>query len=146
VKRALDGGCQCGTVRYRYEGEVLNIFVCHCSECQRQSGSAFGMGLWLRESSLRRISGELRTWVRRLPSEQDMVCEFCERCGTRVYHTSESNRAVGIVSIKPGTLDDTAWLEPFAHIWTTRAQPWVTFKPGAKLYGQNPPSLASLAE
>ena len=145
MKRVLNGGCQCGSVRYRYEGEVLNIFVCHCSECQKQSGSAFGMGLWLRESGLRRISGELRKWVRRLPSEeQDMVCEFCKLCGTRVFHTSDSNRAAGIVSIKPGTLDDTTWLEPLAHIWTARAQPWVTFKPGTKQYEQNPPSLAAL--
>jgi hypothetical protein len=145
VKRILEGGCQCGAVRYRYEGEVLNIFVCHCTDCQKQSGSAFGMGLWLYESELRRLSGKLRTWVRRLPSNQDMLCEFCETCGTRVFHTSESNRAAGIISIKPGTLDDTSWLEPFTHIWTTRAQPWVRYKEGAKLYEYNPPSLASLA-
>lgn len=145
MNRVLEGGCQCGSVRYRYSGEVLNIFVCHCTECQKQSGSCCGMGLWLRESGLQRVSGNLRHWIRRLPSDQDMPCEFCERCGTRVYHTSDSNRAAGIVSIKPGTLDDTSWLEPFAHIWTARAQPWVTFRAGPKLYEHNPPSLISLA-
>lgn len=119
--------------------------MCHCSECQKQSGSAFGMARWVRESGLRRISGELRKWVRRLPSEQEMVCEFCARCGTRVFHTTDSNRAAGVVSIKPRTLDDTLWLEPLAHIWTARAQLWVTFKPGTTKYEQNPPSLASLA-
>lgn len=109
MNRVLEGGCQCGSVRYRYEGEILNIFVCHCTECQKQSDSAFGMALWLREIGLQRISGTQRHWVRRLPSNQDMLCEFCEVCGTRVYHTSENNRLGGIVSIKPGTLDDTSW-------------------------------------
>lgn len=56
-----------------------------------------------------------------------MVCEFCDLGGTRMFHTSDMNRAAGIVSTKPGTLNDTTWLEPLAHIWTARAQPWVTF-------------------
>lgn len=43
----------------RYEGEVLSIFVCHWSECEKQSGSAFGMALWLLDCGLRRISGVL---------------------------------------------------------------------------------------
>jgi hypothetical protein len=146
MDRLLEGGCQCGSVRYRYQGEVLNLFVCHCTECQKQSGSACAMGLWIYSDRLVRLSGELRCWSRKLASGQDMVCEFCDRCGTRVYHTSDSNRAAGIISIKPGTLDDTSWLRPAAHIWTTRAQPWVQFAAEAKRHEQNPPSLAELSQ
>jgi hypothetical protein len=40
-----EGGCQCGRVRYRVEGEPLTLGICHCTECQRQSGSAFGMSM-----------------------------------------------------------------------------------------------------
>lgn len=143
--RTLEGGCQCGVVRYRYTGEVLNIFACHCTECQKQSGSACGMGMWLRASGLTLISGTLRQWVRRLPSEQDLVCEFCDVCGTRVFHTSDSNRVAGIISVKPGTLDDTSWIQPKAHIWTVRAQPWMILAAGPRNYEGNPPTLASLA-
>ena len=145
MRRILEGGCQCGSVRYRYEGEVLFIFVCHCTECQKQSGSAFGMGLWIQASGLQRLSGTLRSWTRRLPAGEDMICEFCEECGTRVFHISEGYRAAGMLSIKPGTLDDTSWIQPYAHIWRTRAQPWMIFKPGTVLYERSPPSLASLA-
>jgi hypothetical protein len=145
LNRILTGGCQCRAVRYRYEGVILNVFVCHCAECQKQSGSAFGMALSLQEGGLRRISGDLRQWVRRLPSEQDMLCEFCAQCGTRVYHTSDSNRAAGTLSIKPGTLDDTSWLKPFAHLWTDRAQRWVTILPGQIKYGRNPPRAVAWA-
>lgn len=104
------------------------------------------MGLWIRNEGLERLSGTLRVWMRRLPSGQDMTCEFCDHCGTRVFHTSESNRAAGILSIKPGTLDDTSWLQPPAHIWTARAQPWMRFPEGATLHEQNPPSLAGLSK
>src|SRR5580658_9644644 len=104
MNRVLEGGCQCGAVRYRYRGEVLNLFVCHCSECQKQSGSACAMGLWIHNDRLERLSGDLGRWMRKLPSGQEMICEFCNCCGTRVYHTSDSNRAAGIISIKPGTL------------------------------------------
>jgi hypothetical protein len=142
--RTLEGGCQCGVVRYRYIGEILNIFVCHCTECQKQSGSACRMGMWLRASGLTLVSGTLRQWTRRLSSEQDLLCEFCDVCGTRIFHTSDSNRAAGIVSIKPGTLDDTSWIQPKAHIWTARAQPWMTLADGPRKYEGNPATLASL--
>jgi hypothetical protein len=146
MKRVFQGGCQCGSVRYRYEGEVLNIFACHCMECQKQSGSAFGMGLWVEASGLERLSGTLLKWTRHLPTGEDMVCEFCDQCGTRVFHVSESYRAKGIVSIKPGTIDDTSWIQPRAQIWLERTQPWLAIEPGSVTYPRNPPSIASLAE
>lgn len=142
----LEGGCQCGAVRYRYTGEVMNVFVCHCTECQKQSGSACGMGMWLQADRLERLSGTLKQWTRRLPSGQDMVCEFCAVCGTRVFHTSETNRAAGVISIKPGTLDDTSWIDPKSHIWTARAQPWMMIPPQARQHAGNPVTLASLAD
>ena len=144
MNRTLEGGCQCGSVRYKYASEVLNIFVCHCIECQKQTGSACAMGLWVQESGLQRLRGTLRHWMRRLPSGQNMICEFCDQCGTRMYHTSDSNKTKGIVSIKPGTLDDTTWLQPRAHIWTCRAQPWMRIDPEQRQYLRNPPDLSSL--
>lgn len=147
MERVLDGGCQCGAVRYHYEGAIRFIFCCHCTECQKQSGSAFGMGLWLDASGLTRVSGTLRTWTRRLAAGEDLCCEFCEACGTRVYHTSDGYRAAGLVSIKPGTLDDSSWVRPLAHTWRARAQPWVVFAPDGLVYDGNPPQgFSRLAE
>jgi hypothetical protein len=51
-----DGGCQCGKVRYRLDGEPLALTMCHCTECQRQSGSAFGMSLGVASDSFRLLS------------------------------------------------------------------------------------------
>lgn len=116
-----EGGCQCGAVRYRLEGAVLALAVCHCMDCQRQSGSAFGMSLAIATRSFQLLTGELKTFVVTCDSGRRKTCAFCADCGTRIYHQSGQAR----LSIKAGTFDDTSWLEPGTHYWTKRRQPWV---------------------
>src|SRR5262245_3628287 len=122
----MDGGCQCGRVRYRMEGEPLGLAVCHCIECQRQSGSAFGMSLAIRRNGFRLLSGELREFTTVCDSGRMKRCTFCAKCGTRIYHQV----ATDALNIKAGTLDDTSWLNPSAHYWTRRKQPWVLIPEG----------------
>lgn len=119
--RAMEGGCQCGGVRYRLEGAPLALAVCHCTECQRQSGSAFGMSLAVQSGDFRLLSGELAAFTTVCESGRTKRCAFCPSCGTRLYHQVVE----AAISIKPGTLDDTSWLEPDAHYWTKSKQPWV---------------------
>ncbi len=126
----MDGGCQCGSVRYRVEGEPLGLAVCHCTECQRQSGSAFGMSLAVPSDSFRLLSGELKTFTTVCDSGRTKACTFCQRCGTRIYHQVIE----AALSIKPGTLDDTSWLEPSAHYWTKSKQPWVPIPDGVPCF------------
>jgi hypothetical protein len=57
---------------------------------------------------------------------------FCPECGVRIYHALKS--VPDLVSLKPGTLDDTSWLRPSIFIWTKSAQGWVTIPEGAKAY------------
>jgi hypothetical protein len=123
-----DGGCQCGSVRYRLESEPLGLAVCHCTECQRQSGSAFGMSLAISSDSFRLLSGELKTFTVICDSGRTKSCAFCPSCGTRIYHQV----IAAAMSIKAGTLDDTSWLRPDAHYWTKRKQPWVSIPEGVR--------------
>jgi len=130
---ARDGGCQCGTVRYRLDGETLGLAVCHCTECQRQSGSAFGMSLAVPRDSFRLLSGELQTFTVTCDSGRTKSCAFCPSCGTRIHH-----RVIeGLLSIKPGTLDDTSWLSPAAHYWTKSKQPWFPIPDGARCFSDD---------
>ena len=126
---AMEGGCQCRKVRYRLEGEPLGLTVCHCTECQRQSGSAFGMSLAVPRSAFRLLSGELKTFTTVCDSGRNKECAFCPGCGTRIYHQGPA-----AMSIKAGTLDDTSRLEPAAHYWTKRKQPWVAIPDGARCF------------
>jgi hypothetical protein len=120
MPQALVGDCQCGEVRYRLESEPLELTVCHCRECQRQSGSAFGMSLAIPAEAFKLLSGSLRFFEVVCDSGRTKSCAFCPNCGTRIYHRTEAG-----ISIKAGTLDDTSRLRPTAHYWTGRKQPWV---------------------
>ena len=136
MDEAREGGCQCGQVRYRFEGAPLAIAACHCTECQRQSGSAFGMSLLVPENSFQLTAGKLRDFTRSSDSGRPVRCAFCPDCGTRIYH--DPTYAQGILNIKPGTLDDTSWLEPTAHVWTGSKQPWTPIPEGGRCFEKQP--------
>ncbi len=125
-----DGGCQCGRVRYRFEGEPVALAVCHCRECQRQSGSAFGMSLLVRRGGFRVTEGTPRTFLRKADSGRDVECAFCPDCGTRLFHVPHYLKDT--LNVKPGTLDDTSWLAPSLHCWTASRQPWVSLPDGVR--------------
>ncbi len=130
-----EGGCQCGRVRYRVSGDPLALVACHCKECQRQSGSAFGMSLMVRASGFT-VQGELKMFERAADSGRTLRCFFCPECGTRIYH--EPAYAAGIVNIKAGTLDDTAGLEPQRHTWIDSKQGWVLIPDGTPTNPRQP--------
>lgn len=117
----LSGGCQCGDVRYLLQGAALRLNVCHCRACQRQSGSAFGMSLIIKPAIFALQAGALRTFVTATDSGRNKTCAFCPRCGVRIYNATSA-----LMALKAGTLDDTSWLQPDAHYWTSRKQHWTS--------------------
>jgi hypothetical protein len=130
MTRSMDGGCQCGALRYRIEGEPVALAVCHCSECQRGSGSAFGMSLVVPRGAFRMLAGEPKIWTRSSDSGRAVRCAFCAECGVRIYHQPE--RMPDTLNVKPGTLDDRSWLAPSAHVWLRSKQPWVPIPDGVR--------------
>ena len=103
------GGCQCGSVRYVVTTGPIRLLACHCKECQRQSGSAFGMSMPVKKTSLT-VTGRTKQFTRGADSGNEVTGVFCPECGVRIYHVLKSTQDV--VSIKPGTFDDTHWLRP----------------------------------
>lgn len=138
----FEGSCQCGQVRYRVSGRVATLFACHCRDCQRQSASAFGMALWLRDAELTLLQGVTASWPRHTPSGHITDCQFCPQCGSRLFHQNRDTPQ--FLSIKPGSLDDTGWLRPAAHIWTQSAQPWLALPAEVPGWPQNPDDFAVL--
>lgn len=118
----IEGGCQCGQVRYALDQSAVISYACHCRECQKQSASAFGLSVPVAREKLS-IRGRLDSWVRETDSGGQTECFFCPDCGSRVYHAARSGR--DWVTIKGGSLDDTAAIQPRAHLWVSRKQPWV---------------------
>ena len=122
------GGCQCGSIKYELTGPAKMLYICHCTDCQKQSSSAFGLSLRMDADDIAFIQGEnrLKTWETHAEDGSIKRCTFCPDCGTRIIHGSDNPNE--LVSIKAGSLDDTSWLNPIAHIWLKSAQPWVAIE------------------
>ena len=117
------GGCQCGTIRYSIDSDPVVAYCCHCTDCQQQSSSAFGMSVWFPENAFTLTNGELSTWKTQADSGIEKVCTFCPECGTRIYHAFPDQSET--LSVKGGSLDNIRGITPVAHIWTRSAQPWI---------------------
>jgi hypothetical protein len=142
MKLPLSGGCQCGALRYEIRAEPTTLYACHCTECQRQSASAFSLSMVVPRQSVVITSGTPKVWRRLHESGRVIDCVFCGDCGARIYHEPERNPAVTIV--KPGTLDDTSWLYPVGHIWTGSAQRWPGIPKDTVNYDKQPPEMSRL--
>src|SRR3712207_6751719 len=88
------GACQCRSVRYEIRAEPLTLYACHCTECQKQSGSAFALSMVIPREGVVVTSGSPKFWRRQHESGRVAQCFFCADCGTRLWHSPEANPAV----------------------------------------------------
>ncbi|RFC62137.1 GFA family protein [Fulvimarina endophytica] len=136
----LTGGCACGKVRYAISGVPQALYFCHCTECQRQSSSAYGMSLRVDPAHVE-VTGAMRTVSRTSETGGTRYGDFCPSCGVRIQHRSENDP--GRLNIKAGTLDDTSWLVPAGHIWVSSRQPHVTISENELSYPRQPEDKAA---
>ena len=132
------GRCNCGQVTYEILGEPTFTYVCHCANCQKRSGSAFGMGLSVPVEQLD-VQGELVCWERVSDEGNRNPRYSCPVCANVIYGLGAYTP--GLAKVMPGTLDDTANLEPDIHIWTEMAQKWVHIPPEVPQYRKQPDSI-----
>jgi len=140
VTQSHEGGCLCGAVRYRVTSEPQRNSACHCTACQRRTGSAFGLGAYYRAEDVEFLKGELRSYEHRSDeSGRWLRFEFCPKCGTQVTWTAEAlpgMRAIGV-----GTLDDPKRVGINRFGWFRSAHHWIVPPPGMELFerGTLPP-------
>ena len=135
MKLPIQGGCQCGALRFEITEPPATLYCCHCSECRQQSASAFGMSLRVPNSAFH-LTGEHVTYVRDAGEQTEVHGHFCRRCGVRVAHGGGEGQ--NPVAVKAGLLDDASQFEPVGHIWTRSALPWVQFAEGTLVYEGQP--------
>ena len=132
----LFGGCQCGAIRYELSHGPLHLYVCHCTECRKQSASAFGISFIVPQNALRLTQGEPRLWSRPTDTGNTLDCAFCGECGSRLWHKRRS--ATDTLSIKGGSLDSPPDLRQATHIWTTRMLPGIVLPQGVAQFPGEP--------
>jgi hypothetical protein len=99
----VEGGCYCGSVRYKAEGDALFKGQCHCRECQYASGGGPNFVMGLPETSFTYTKGKPKAFTR-TDLDSPVTREFCGDCGTQLL--SRAPGMPGAVLIKVGTLDD----------------------------------------
>lgn len=129
------GGCLCGDVRYRVAEDPVTLYACHCTDCQRQSGSSFALTMIVRRGGVELVQGSPSEYSIELPDGRRKRAKFCCRCATRLFGPSSTD---GLVVVEPGTLDDASWLRPVAHIWARSAQAWFSIPEGALRFEKQP--------
>ena len=120
----VEGGCQCGAVRYRIKAAPLGIYACHCKDCQRFSGTTHTLSMIVRTADAELVAGTLKGFDKAADSGRTVRMLGCELCGTKIWN--EPLASPSILVVKPGTLDDMSWARPVGNIWTDRAQPWAS--------------------
>ncbi len=131
-----EGGRLCGAVRYRVVGHPIETLICHCTYCQRRTGSAFGLAVYCNEQDVEITRGVLTPYEYRSDESQRWLrMEFCPTCGTSVTWTVEA--LSGARAIAGGTFDDPNWSHIQRHYWTRSAQHWMVYPSGVELAETN---------
>jgi hypothetical protein len=127
-----EGGCACGSVRYRLLSPPMFVNCCHCRECQRQTGSAFVLNALIEADRVVLLSGEPEPVA--VPTESGLphVIHRCPACRTALW--SSYNGCPQVRFIRVGALDDPAALPPGAHIYTRSKLPWVVLPEGVPAF------------
>jgi len=121
----VDGRCLCGATSWEAEVEPSRVFVCHCEDCQVQSGAPFRSTVITDPSSFRLTAGELRTWNKTAESGARRTLAFCPTCGTNVYG-GPADGEKGFMSLRVGALTQRDELDPVAQLWCRSRRPWTT--------------------
>ena len=120
----VDGGCYCGQIRYEAEVDPDKVVICHCTDCQTLSGSAFRTVVPTNEGSFKLLSGEPRVYVKTGESGNKRVQTFCPACGSPIY-SGPVGDAAKVVSLRVGTIRQRDQLKPMRQIWCKSAAPWI---------------------
>ena len=124
--------CACGALRLRASGNPDVISVCNCTQCQRRTGSAFGVGVYYPRERILSIEGDFKTFARTVESGRAVTNHFCPNCGTTVYWTLDLRpHQIGVAL---GCLEDAGVLRPARVVWAQHRHEWVHFAEDLPLF------------
>ncbi len=119
----ITGRCLCGRVEYSAEAQPVVQAVCHCTDCQRQTGGPFTVVVGVPLAAFTVKGSTLASYATTGEDHgADTQRSFCSACGSPVFSIAAVSPELAL--IKAGTLDDASWLEPAVEVWTSSAQPW----------------------
>ena len=119
----IDGGCHCGAITYEAEVDPASVLVCHCTDCQKISGSPYRVGVQAPAATFRLLAGTPKTYIKTTAdSGRRRLHAFCGNCGSAIYTAAEHDTPT--YNLRVGTIRQRAELKPLRQKWCASAMPW----------------------
>ena len=118
----IDGGCHCGHITFEAEVDPSAVSICHCTDCQNLTGSAFRVTVAAPKAGFSIFTGQPKIYIKTAESGVKRAHGFCPECGTPIYATAVTDPQV--YGVRVGTLRQKAELRPTRQSWCRSALPW----------------------
>jgi len=129
MREAFEGKCTCGFVRYRMASRPLFVNCCHCTWCQRETGSAFAINAMIEADRVQVIAGEPVGIDTPSNSGKGQKITRCPKCHVALW-SNYAGAGDAVRFVRVGTLNEPGRMPPDIHIFTSTKQPWVVLPPG----------------
>lgn len=133
----ITGSCHCGEISYAAELDPAKVGICHCTDCQKLSASAYRTIAVIPAADFSLLSGTPAEYVKTGDSGNRRIQAFCGTCGSGLYATN-ADGAPQMFNIRVGTCDQRADLTPRFECWTHSTLPWVDQLSNTKKFTGNP--------
>jgi len=120
----VSGACHCGKIQIKAVLIEGKVFACHCTDCQINSGTAFGYVVGAVNDSFNLLKGELSFYIKLADSGAKRELAFCGKCGTRIYAKPENGKP-GFFGLRVGTIRQRKSLHPTRQVWKKSCLDWV---------------------
>jgi hypothetical protein len=128
----IDGACSCGSIRIEGEADPGTVSICHCTDCQTGTGTAFRVSIPVNGDSFK-VSGEPTIYIKTTADSGNPRAQaFCGKCGSPLYSTTPGEGRQAMYIVRVGILKQRDQLEPKRQIWWRSARPWVTALEGIR--------------
>lgn len=125
--------CNCGALKAETPDEALVVVACHCTDCQRRTGSVMGVGAYYKRDKVK-IIGESQSFSRASDGGRDVTHNFCPVCGTSLFWVGEV--MPDIIGVAVGGFGDTTFPVPMASIWEQSQHSWLRLPDGVKHFAK----------
>jgi hypothetical protein len=133
--------CHCGKLTIACSGEPSKISLCHCSDCQRRTGSLFSVAAFYPRAAVEPRTGRATTFRRSSASGFDVTFHFCPECGSSLWW--EADRLPDLVAVAAGSFADPGFPMPEQAVWAEAKHHWLQLPADLPSHARNPTRAAA---
>lgn len=131
----VNGSCHCGAIEFEAEIDPTRVRICHCTDCQQLSGTAFRVTAPCDENAFRLLRGEPKIYIKVADNGRRRQQAFCGNCGSPLYATSDEPAGGRTLGLRVGALAQRNTLVPRRQFFARSTLPWLPRLPGVMLEG-----------